>query len=176
MTNRRPNHHSPTIRRSLVTRLPVLCLALSSLAIPQDGTSQTNSEIRSLSREAARAALSDENPLSVMAATIDDGDTEEGSLSRRRPMHLFFYRALETGLTQISVDADDDTHLVVRGPLSRAGDFNPYPIAEDDDSGPGLNPEVNVMIRERGVYMITLAPYEPPTGYIDYEITVSVRW
>lgn len=90
-------------------------------------------------------------------------------------MAFFFYRALETGMTQIAVDAEEDTRLIVRGPITRAGDFDLYPIAEDDDSGIGLNPEVNVRIRERGVYMITLAPYDPPSDRIDYEITVSVR-
>ena len=76
------------------------------------------------------------------------------ALDRVGPIALFFYRALETGMTRISVDADDDTRLIVRGPMTHAGSFDSYPIAEDDDSGPGFNPEVTVMIRERGVYVI----------------------
>ena len=132
-------------------------------------------EIRSLSREAARWARSDEAPFPASAQTIDDGDTEDGSLRQSRPVALFFYRAVETGMTQISVDAEDDTRLIVRGPMTRAWDFDLYPIAEDDDSGRGFNPEVTVMIRERGVYLIILSPYEPPSRSIDYEITVTMR-
>lgn len=163
------------IARSLVAPLPVLCLAVLFLGMPQEGTSQTDSEIRSLSREAARLVRRGEAPFSARARTIDDGDTEDGSLRQSRPIALFFYRALETGMTRISVDAEDDTRLIVRGPMTHAGSFDSYPIAEDDDSGPGFNPEVTVMIRERGVYVITLAPYEPPSRSIDYEIGVTVR-
>ena len=163
------------VARFLVVPLPALCVTLLSLAIPQEGTSQTNSEIRSLSREAARWARSDEAPVSARAVTIDDGETEDGSLRPSRPLAIFFYRALETGMTRISVDAEDDTRLIVRGPMRSTRDWDVYPIAEDDDSGYGLNPEVNVRIRERGVYAITLVPYEPPDGRIDYEITVTVR-
>ena len=123
------------VARFLVVPLPALCVTLLSLAIPQEGTSQTNSEIRSLSREAARWARSDEAPVSARAVTIDDGETEDGSLRPSRPLAIFFYRALETGMTRISVDAEDDTRLIVRGPMRSTGDWDVYPIAEDDDSG-----------------------------------------
>ena len=169
--------HSVAIARSLVPAGPlsVLCLALLSLAIPREGASQTDREIRSLSREVASYLRSDEAPMRASATTIDDGDTEDGYLWERRPLAFFVYRAHDTGMTQITVDAEEDTRLIVSGPITRAGDFGLHPIAEDDDSGLGLNPEVNVRIRERGVYMITLAPYDPLSGFIDYEITVSVR-
>ena len=112
---------------------------------------------------------------------IEDGDVMDGTLRPTSPRYsdpwqaAFVFAAIKPGMTRISVDAEDDTFLTVAGPLSSI-DGDADVIASDDDSGPGLNPAVTLMIRERGVYIIVLSAYEEVDlrASFSYEISLSV--